>query len=83
MELRKKTTILFNQDEYQQLKEVAKARHSSVGSLVREACEIQYGLHSRGSSKAAVERLANLGLSVSDTGTMKKQSVPSPGELLQ
>ena len=43
MELTKKTTILLSPDLHAHLARTARARRTSLGQLVREACEIQYG----------------------------------------
>src|SRR3989338_3638850 len=42
--LTKKTTILFTPDQHRRLMRVAEQRHTSLGELVRSACEQQYGV---------------------------------------
>lgn len=82
MELTKKTTILFPEGFYKNLARVARGRQVSVGKLVRDACEQVYGISSWDEAAAAVEELATLGLPVGDPATMKRQSVPAPGDLM-
>lgn len=83
MELLKKTTILFSPDLYDRLSEVAKQKGVSIGRLVREACEAQYGLVSPDERLRAVEEIGRLGLPVASVREMKRQSVPTPDELLR
>jgi hypothetical protein len=42
MELTKKTTILFPPDLHDPLTQLASKRGTSLGALVREACEARY-----------------------------------------
>lgn len=81
MELSKKTTILFPPDLHRRLMRVAEARGTSLGDLVRTACEQVYGMHSEQDRLAAAERLAALALPVASPRTMKRQSVPKPEDL--
>ena len=82
MELSKKTTILFSPDVHEQLSRLAAQKGVSLGELVRQACEKQYGLVSVEARVEAVHTLAALKLPVDDTRTMKEQSVPRPAELM-
>lgn len=82
MDLTEKTTILFPKALYKGLKRVAKARHTSVGRLVREACSQQYGLGLAEDAMAAADQLAELALPVASVATMKAESVPQPDDLL-
>jgi predicted DNA-binding protein len=82
MELSKKTTILFPPDLHARLARLAKQRGTSLGHLVRTACEQQYGLASREERLAAVEDLASLDLPVGTPEEMARESVPSPEELM-
>ncbi len=82
MELTKKTTILFSPELHRRLAELAARRGRSMGDLVREACEIQYGVVGGREQLAAVGALARLALPVGDPATMKRESVPDAHELL-
>ena len=44
MELSKKTTLLFSPELHSRLSSLAAKRGVSMGELVREACEAQFGL---------------------------------------
>jgi predicted DNA-binding protein len=82
MELTKKTTILFPPDLHERLSRLAEQQGTSLGDLVRKACEIQYGLVSAETRLEAVRQLAALSLPVGDPGTMKRESVPRAEDLL-
>lgn len=82
MELTKKTTILFSPELHEQLTRLAEARGSSLGELVREACEVRYGLVSTDERLKAVKDLAALELPVSSPEEMELESVPKPADLL-
>ena len=82
MELTKKTTILLSPDLHEHLTRTAKARDKSLGQLVREACEIQYGHVSREDRVRAVDELRRLSLPVGSPRKMKRESLPEPGDLL-
>lgn len=82
MELTKKTTILFSPDLHARLQRLAKQQGTSLGELVRSACERQYGLASADERLAAVEALAALELPVGSPEEMARESVPSPDELM-
>ncbi len=82
MELSKKTTILFPPELHARLVRLAKQRGTSLGDLVRAACERQYGLVSAEDRLEAVRALAELMLPVADPAVMKEESVPAPRELL-
>ncbi len=82
MELSKKTTILFPPELHGRLSRLAAERGTSLGDLVRTACERQYGEPSREEKRAAVRRLAALDLPVGDPGRMKRESAPAPEEML-
>ena len=81
MELSKKTTILFSPVLHARLSRLASERRTSLGELVRSACETQYGLSSKTSRLDAVRQLAKLDLPIADTGRMKMESTPPPEEL--
>ena len=75
MELTKKTTILFSPRLYGQLARLAEQRHSSVGKLVREACQTQYSLSTPGERLELVSELAGLCLPVGTPEEMERESV--------
>ena len=81
MELTKKTTILFSPEVHRRLARLAAQRGTSLGDLVRSACEREYGAPSREEKVAAVRRLAGLKLPVADPRKMKRESVPDADEL--
>jgi predicted transcriptional regulator len=76
MALTEKATVLFSEPLFGRLKQLAAARHVSVGALVREACIEQYHLTSREDALAAVEAMAALSLPVGEVAQMKAESVP-------
>jgi predicted transcriptional regulator len=82
MELSKKTTILFDPELYDRLTRLASRRGVSVGHLVREACERQYGLGGSAERRRAVAALAALDLPVGTVAEMKEESVVDPDALL-
>ena len=81
MELTKKTTILLSPALHEHLTRTARARRTSLGQLVREACECQYGAVSDEDRLRAVDELRRLSLPVGSPRTMKRESVPRPGDL--
>jgi len=42
MELTKKTTILFTEKQFDALKKIAFIQKTSIGELIRRACEHEY-----------------------------------------
>jgi predicted transcriptional regulator len=82
MELSKKTTILFPPELHRRLTQLAARRGRSLGELVREACELQYGVAGSPEQAEAVAGLARLQLPVGTPGEMKRESVPAPDALL-
>ena len=82
MELVKKTTILFPPGLHARLMRLAKRRRASLGRLVREACEIQYGSPGTEERIEAARALGRLRLPVEGPAAMKRQSVPDPDDLL-
>lgn len=82
MELSHKTTILFPPRLHEHLRRIAQQRGTSIGELVRRACELQYEIVSKESRLDAAQRLGALALPVNDVVEMKRQSVPPPSDLL-
>jgi predicted DNA-binding protein len=82
MELSKKTTILLSPDMHEKLSRLASQKGISLGEIVRQACEKQYGIVSSQDRIEAVRRLAALALPVGDVASMKDESVPKPDDLL-
>jgi predicted DNA-binding protein len=82
MELTKKTTILFSPEQHDRLTQLAAQRGTSLGDLVREACEKQYGVVPVGDRLAAVAALAALDLPVGSPADLERESVPFPDDLL-
>ena len=82
MDLSKKTTILFSPELHERLARLARQRHTSLGELVRAACEKQYGLFSEEERITALRELSKLSLPVGDPATMKRESVPDVEDLM-
>ena len=76
MELTHKTTILFSDVQIDRLKKLATEKKTSMGELIRNACEIVYALEPDPESFDAVEKLGALSLPVSDPASMKKEQIP-------
>lgn len=75
MELTKKTTILLSPALHSRLVTVAARRRVSLGHLVREACEREYGDSSLEERLAAWRMLTSIGAPVADVATMKRESI--------
>lgn len=82
MELNRKTTILLSEALHRRLTRLARRRQTSLGELVRQACQQQYGLVSEDERLEAVRRLGELSLPVGEVGAMLRESVPDPEDLL-
>ena len=67
---------------HRRLTDLAARRGRSLGELVREACEVQYGVVGGRDQEAAVAELAGLALPVDTPEVMKRESVPHPDDLL-
>ena len=74
MELSKKTTILLSPDLHRRLTALGAKRGTSLGELVREACEARYGIMGGPERIDAARALAALGLPVGSTAEMKQDS---------
>ena len=73
-----KMTVLLPPALHRRLTQLAEERGQSLGELVRQACERQYGLADRDDRLAAVEALAALRLPVGPVAEMIAESVPQP-----
>ncbi|MCP3994338.1 MAG: hypothetical protein GY722_04620 [bacterium] len=80
--LTKKTTILFSPDLHDRLSRLARQRGTSLGVLVREACQQQYGLFPEEERLDALRDLAALELPVGPPDEMKREATPNPEDLL-
>lgn len=80
--LTKKTTILLTPDLHERLTRLAERRGTSLGELVRTACERQYGLGGSEERRQAARELATLRLPVDTPARMKRESVPDPEVLV-
>ena len=74
MELSKKTTILLSPELHERLTRLAKTKQTSLGQLVREACEARYGAATRQEKLEAVKQLSEMNLPVDTVEVMKEQS---------
>lgn len=81
-DLSKKTTILFSPELHRRLASLAARRGVSMGELVREACEVRYGVAGSEAQVRAVAALAELSLPVGTPAAMKAESVPDADALL-
>lgn len=75
MELTKKTTILFTEKQFNTLKKIAFIQKTSIGELIRRACEHEYGILIEIEAEKAVEELAGLSLPVGPVEEMKQEIV--------
>ena len=81
MELSHKTTILLSKALHRQLTQLARERGQSLGELVRQACEREYGTVDRRARLAAVEALEAMRLPVGPVEEMIAESVAEPRDL--
>lgn len=81
MGLTHKTTILFSEALYRQLTQLAHERRQSLGELVRQACERQYGTADRRARLAAVEALEAMRLPVGPIEEMIAESMADAQDL--
>lgn len=70
------TTISLSPKLHRQLTRLAVQRRTSVGELIRRACERQYGFGGDESRVAAARALASFHLPVASVPEMKRKSVP-------
>jgi hypothetical protein len=79
--LSKKTTILLPPGLHQRLTRLAGQKRTSLGELVRSACEHEYGAVPVAEKLAAVRRMVGLALPVASVRRMKQESVPAAERL--
>lgn len=77
-----KTTILLSPELHERLVRLAAQRGTSIGDLIRSACERLYGFAGSEERLAAARELACLSLPVDSPARMKKESVARPEDLL-
>jgi predicted DNA-binding ribbon-helix-helix protein len=71
----KKTTLLFEEEVYEKLKEKARREKVSIGGLVREAVATYYGVKNKEDKLKALDRLKSLNLPVADYESMEKEII--------
>lgn len=81
MALERKTTILLSPALHMRLTTLARHRGASMGSLIRDAVEAQYGLTTAEERLDAVRALEAMALPVGSPAEMKAESVDAPTEL--
>ena len=69
----KKTTLLFDEDVYEKLKDKARRDNVSVGGLVREAVATYYGMKTKEDKLKALMKLKDLDLPVGSPEDMENQ----------
>ena len=79
--LTKKTTILFPPRLHRRLAQLAEQKGTSLGELVRSACEREYSATPPEEKLAAVRRMVGLALPVASVRRMKRESVPDAARL--
>jgi len=71
----KKTTLLFEEEVYEKLREKSKLQNVSIGELVREAVAAYYGIKNKEDKLKALSKLKSLNLPVSDYDSMEKEII--------
>jgi len=71
----KKTTLLFEEEVYEKLREKSKLQNVSIGELVREAVATYYGIKNKEDKLKALSKLESLNLPVSDYDSMEKEII--------
>jgi predicted DNA-binding protein len=79
--LTKKTTILLQPELHERLSRLARQRNTSIGELIRAACQHQYGLGGSEDRVRAAREIAGLELPVGSVSAMKKESTRAPEDL--
>jgi predicted DNA-binding protein len=72
-QMTKKTTILFPPKIYKHLVQVAKRQNRSVGDLVRDAVEIQYGEGGVRARLHAVDALLRVNASIGEPSALEEE----------
>jgi predicted DNA-binding protein len=80
--LTKKTTILLQPELHRRLTRLADQRGTSLGELMRSACEKQYGIGGSEDRIRAARAIGALELPVGSPAEMKRESQPQPDEFL-
>lgn len=73
--LAKKTTILFEPEEYERLKRVARTRRCSVGELIRSTMREQHLPSELSTRLEAVKQLSELALPVADWEELEREII--------
>lgn len=81
MGLTHKTTVLLSEALHRQLTQLAEERGQSLGELVRQACERQYGVVDADARLAAVEAMEAMRLPVGPVEKMIAESVEDVRDL--
>ena len=71
----KKTTLLFDEDVYEKLKDKARRDNVSVGGLVREAVATYYGMKKKEDKLKALKKLKDLNLPTGSPEDMENQII--------
>ena len=78
--LAKKTTILFEPEEYERLKRVASRKKCSVGELIRSTLREQYLQKNPAHRAKAADELAKLSLPVAGPEEMEEETISGATE---
>jgi hypothetical protein len=82
MPLTKRTTVLFTPELFDRLHQEAKRRGTSIGHLIRQACEDTYRSGPSPTRVAAVEELARLALPNDTPEQVEAESMPESEDLI-
>jgi len=81
MGVSRKTTILLPAELHERLSRLAEHRGTTLGALVRQACEIQYASLPIDARLEAVRELSSFHLPVGDPEDLESESVPESSEV--
>lgn len=73
--LSERVQVLFSAEQLARIRALARREGRSVGSLIREAVEVQYLADDQARRLDAVRRLAAMRLPVDDWETMERESI--------